>query len=485
MANFDFLSESSLVSENALLWDSDNAWTNWSLAAASAAKQQSRARFNDTSPTSYDFFGDNLAVQLTSAPDLNAARTSASGSLITPEIDPGPVGAPPSENTRRWNFNNANADDLVSRSVGSYSIRIINENGVRFTFAPPDVNSRFLWAADFTADGIVDLVWTNVSTNGYTLQPIQVAASVPTVNVGAVTTSISNFLDRFHSGYGDFNGDGRTDFLRRDAGYGDGVFVGLTTATGLATVVGATTSILALNYTWMLGGVGDINGDGRDDLIWRNVNNTVVAWLMNAAGTGFISAALPSVGHEWRLESVNRLNSTDGLHDLLWRNVVTGDTRGWLMAFTGGVVSIGSTQLYGTFGSEDEFLAMNYQFTGVAPTIAWRRPDNSVYGTILQPNGFLSTDVSILPPTRDEAFFRPRPWEAFNFAVRSMVPGRDNIESALTRTFGGMGASGGNTARVPILDLDGRVTLLYGSGGAFKNSNPLMRQEPTLLYLAG
>jgi hypothetical protein len=44
------------------------------------------------------------------------------------------------------------------------------------------------------------------------------------------------------------------------------------------------------NNAWDVAGVGDLNGDGKSDIVWRNATTGMVtAWLMN--GTAMSSAA--------------------------------------------------------------------------------------------------------------------------------------------------------------------------------------------------
>ena len=37
---------------------------------------------------------------------------------------------------------------------------------------------------------------------------------------------------------------------------------------------------------WHIEGTGDYNGDGNDDIVWRNDNGTVATWEMNGAQIG-------------------------------------------------------------------------------------------------------------------------------------------------------------------------------------------------------
>lgn len=74
----------------------------------------------------------------------------------------------------------------------------------------------------------------------------------------------------------------------------------------------------------------DLNGDGKADLVWRNMNNGVVAgWLMN--GTTMASVGFPAgVPGEWQIEGIGDVNG-DGKADVIWQHSVTGTVAVWLM----------------------------------------------------------------------------------------------------------------------------------------------------------
>jgi hypothetical protein len=69
---------------------------------------------------------------------------------------------------------------------------------------------------------------------------------------------------------------------------------------GLVLAQGAALGLIPSD--WSLAGMGDLNGDGKSDLVWRHVDGTVAAWLMNgtsisqAGGFGTITA-------DWILQS--------------------------------------------------------------------------------------------------------------------------------------------------------------------------------------
>ncbi|MFJ9909819.1 FG-GAP-like repeat-containing protein [Streptomyces sp. NPDC101152] len=131
------------------------------------------------------------------------------------------------------------------------------------------------------------------------------------------------------AGFGDLNGDGRADLLSRDrsgrlwfvSGTGDGTLIS-----------GGWNSMNALTRH------GDLNGDGTEDLLARDTSGKL--WLYPGTGHGTFGAR-KSLGSGWKsmatLTATGDLNS-DGHGDLLAR-----DTSGklWLYPGTG----------HGTFGT--------------------------------------------------------------------------------------------------------------------------------------
>jgi len=88
---------------------------------------------------------------------------------------------------------------------------------------------------------------------------------------------------------------------------------------------------------WKIGGVGDFNGDGKADFIWKNETSDIVAiWLMN--GTSIASSTvLGGIASAWKMEQVGDMNG-DGKADVVLKNATTGEVKVWLM---NGVALIG------------------------------------------------------------------------------------------------------------------------------------------------
>ena len=79
---------------------------------------------------------------------------------------------------------------------------------------------------------------------------------------------------------------------------------------------------------WAPTGCGDINGDLKDDLFWRNsATGETSIWFMSA-GTPSTTIRATTVAAPW-IPSVYGDFDGDGKDDLLWQNTSTGETSIW------------------------------------------------------------------------------------------------------------------------------------------------------------
>lgn len=111
-----------------------------------------------------------------------------------------------------------------------------------------------------------------------------------------------------------------------------------------------TSSAFALNniggYStgWNVIGMADINGDGSDDLLWRNPTTGQFAyWIMN--GTVFVSAQTYAPPVTYVIAGVGDFNG-DGRSDLLWNDPGTRNASVWLS--TGNGFTVSQIGQYGT-----------------------------------------------------------------------------------------------------------------------------------------
>jgi hypothetical protein len=76
--------------------------------------------------------------------------------------------------------------------------------------------------------------------------------------------------------------------------------------------------------------VGDVNNDGKADLVWHHMSSGEVAiWLMNGP-TIASSGLLGGVPLAWEIAGTGDVNG-DEKADIIWRNSQTGTVAVWLM----------------------------------------------------------------------------------------------------------------------------------------------------------
>jgi hypothetical protein len=192
---------------------------------------------------------------------------------------------------------------------------------------PPGVPSP--WQAkgvgDINGDGVLDVVWFDPTYGLVATWLMNSPAAVTSATFpGAVGAGSPWVLSRM----GDVNGDGRADLVWRNSSSGQ-VLVWLLTPAG--TLNGTLNHGTApLNYE--LRGIGDFNADGIADLLWFDPTNGVVAlWLMQANGThagAFPGAVGPG---SWRPDKVGDFDG-DGNADIFWRNEANGMTAVWYLS---------------------------------------------------------------------------------------------------------------------------------------------------------
>jgi hypothetical protein len=129
----------------------------------------------------------------------------------------------------------------------------------------------------------------------------------------------------FLSYSGDFNGDGKQDILWRNTQTGE---VDIWFMDGASVVSKAYVATVGLD--WQIVGTADFNGDGQSDILWQNaVDGSFVIWIMH--GSSHSDYEFPSQGSQWSITGVADLDHS-GFADILWRNVVNGELVAWKSA---------------------------------------------------------------------------------------------------------------------------------------------------------
>src|SRR5437667_7528401 len=178
-------------------------------------------------------------------------------------------------------------------------------------------------AHDLTGAGRSDVLWRNASTGENYLYPMNGTAIL--AGEGYLRTVAD--LNWTVAGIGDFDGDGKADILWRNTSTGQN-YIYLMNGTAILTE-GYLRTVADLN--WTIAGVGDFDGDGKDDILWRNsATGENYIYLMNGIAI-LAEGYLRTVADlNWTIAGVGDFDG-DGKDDILWRNSATGENYIYLM----------------------------------------------------------------------------------------------------------------------------------------------------------
>jgi hypothetical protein len=180
-----------------------------------------------------------------------------------------------------------------SSVIGGGSVRVAA--GYRPTFV-----------ADFDGDGKDDILWENASGSRwfYFMNGASVAsgAGVPVAAPGWQLVGVGNF-DGLHG----------ADLLWTNPANPGSYWIFLLNG---AAVIGGGPLVVAPGYlpTW----IGDMDRDGRSDIVWENGTASRWVYLMNGA-TVRAASGLPGAAGGWTIVGIGDYDNSQGV-DLLWQN---------------------------------------------------------------------------------------------------------------------------------------------------------------------
>jgi hypothetical protein len=269
-------------------------------------------------------------------PALGYSAGAAAMNLYTAASPPPPSPlsppSPPAASTV-VDWQNGSGGALASWSVSGAQVTSSSAITYQGNVAAPDASWHVAGLGDFNGDGAFDFLWRN--QNGtlvdWTMNGSQIISSQVVTFGGSPTTPDSSWNV---AGIGDFNGYGKADILWRNT---DGSLIDWTmngsqvTASQQVTLGGSAASPDA---SWSIAGIGDFDGDGKADLLWRNANGSLIEWTMNGSQitssqtvTLQGTAVMPDSG--WSVAGIGDFNG-DGKSDILWRNT-NGSLIDWTM----------------------------------------------------------------------------------------------------------------------------------------------------------
>jgi photosystem II stability/assembly factor-like uncharacterized protein len=222
----------------------------------------------------------------------------------------------------RGDFNGDGHSDILWRNVSTgenylYFMNGTSIGGEGFLRTVADLNWKIAGVGDFDGDGKADILWRNSSTGEdyiYLMNGTAIAGE------GFIRTVADQNWQV--AGVGDFNGDGKDDILWRNAVTGEN-YIYLMNGT---TIVGEGFIRTVADQSWKVVGVGDFDGDAKADILWRNSSTGQnYVYPMNGTAIKASEGYLRTVADQnWKVAGVGDLDG-DAKADIVWRNSATGE----------------------------------------------------------------------------------------------------------------------------------------------------------------
>jgi translation initiation factor IF-1 len=210
-------------------------------------------------------------------------------------------------------------------TCGGFACGVANQadNALALTTTMPVIASfghpvNDLWfRGDFDGDGKSDLLWRNAIDGRDTIWK-----SANSATPQAVTTA--NNFDWVIAGVGDFDGDGKADILWRNMRDGrNSIWKSANSAT-------PQTVTTINNLDWVVAGIADFDGDGKADILWRN-NRDGRDTIWKSANSATSQAVTTANNFDWVIVGIGDFDG-DGKADILWRNLRDGRNSIWKSA---------------------------------------------------------------------------------------------------------------------------------------------------------
>ena len=228
--------------------------------------------------------------------------------------------------------------DILWRNYATGQNSVWVMNGTSYTseaalMTVSDTNWEIAGTGDFNGDEKTDILWRYYGTGpaqGYNVVWYMDGKD----NIGAdyVAYPVTDTNWKI-AGVGDFNADGKPDIFWRY--YGTGPIEGNNVVWYMdgKNLIGADSVDAVADTNWRIEGVDDFNGDGKPDLLWRyygrdRAQGYNVIWFMDGK-TNTLSVSVDAVPDlDWRIGGVGDFNG-DGETDILWRYYGTGPAQGY------------------------------------------------------------------------------------------------------------------------------------------------------------
>jgi hypothetical protein len=106
--------------------------------------------------------------------------------------------------------------------------------------------------------------------------------------------------------------------------------------------------------TWTIAGIGDFDGNGSEDILWRDNAGNIGIWLMNGTSI-YQTLVLGNVSLNWSVAQTGDYSGIDQ-SGILWTDT-SGNVGAWF--FKGPISSPATTLIYGNVGTTWNVQALN------------------------------------------------------------------------------------------------------------------------------
>jgi len=223
---------------------------------------------------------------------------------------------------------------LRNSSTGEWTLNpmsgktVLNDANNGTVDLPVEMAWELVAAADFTQDGMADVLLRNNSNGIWRLYPMNGRTIINDSNLGRV--SITSDLTWNLVAAADFNNDSFADILLRNNISGQWLMIPLQGRNVLRNSDFGGLPVTQ-DLSWEVAGASDVTGDGSADLMLRN--NVTGRWLLLPVegrtinrGNNFGGVRFLAIEQEWQTVRFEDFTG-DGLADMLIRNNQTGAWR--------------------------------------------------------------------------------------------------------------------------------------------------------------
>jgi hypothetical protein len=180
---------------------------------------------------------------------------------------------------------------------------------------------------DFNKDGRRDILWQHENT---ALLAIWLMNGTTLLDGAMINPSNPGDVNWRVAAVGDLDGDGYPDIIFRHRVTDD---MAAWFLNGFNLRDGSLLSpARVVDRAWKIMSAADLDGDRKADLLWQHTDGSLAAWLMNGPVLKDGAQLFPNRVDDpaWKLSGTGQGNS-DGMADLVWRHSQTNATAIWLM----------------------------------------------------------------------------------------------------------------------------------------------------------